>query len=89
MVKGLEKLIDVKIKPLLEEAMHKNLGVTVAEIEDDPVKCLLFPNALHLLRKKMYVRPIILVRNWLVHQQQFRDGNLAHLTCEDCGPNGV
>ena len=35
MVKGLEKLIDAKVKPLLEEAMHKNLGVTVSEIELD------------------------------------------------------
>lgn len=35
MVKGLEKLIDVKIKPLIEEAMHKSLGVTVSEIEQD------------------------------------------------------
>lgn len=35
MVKGLEKLIDVKIKPLIEEAMHKSLGVTISEIEQD------------------------------------------------------
>jgi len=35
MVKGLEKLIDIKIKPLIEEAMHKSLGVTVSEIEQD------------------------------------------------------
>ncbi|HLF54233.1 MAG TPA: helix-turn-helix domain-containing protein [Candidatus Nanoarchaeia archaeon] len=35
MIKGLEKLIDVKIKPLLEEAMQKSLGITVAELETD------------------------------------------------------
>lgn len=31
----LEKLIDKKIKPLVEEAMQKHLGITISEIEDD------------------------------------------------------
>ena len=31
----LEKVIEVKIKPLLGEAMHKALGITVSEIEGD------------------------------------------------------
>ncbi len=31
----LERLVDEKIKPLLEEAMHKNLGITINELELD------------------------------------------------------
>lgn len=31
----LEKLIDAKVKPIVEEAMQKHLGVTVSEIEQD------------------------------------------------------
>lgn len=31
----LEQLIDNKVKPLLDEAMQKNLGITVAELETD------------------------------------------------------
>ncbi len=31
----LEKLIDKKIKPLVEEAMQKHLGITISEIEED------------------------------------------------------
>lgn len=31
----LEHIIDQKIKPLLETAMHKNLGITIAELETD------------------------------------------------------
>jgi DNA-binding NtrC family response regulator len=35
MVGELEKLIEDKIKPMLEEAMQKNLGITVSELETD------------------------------------------------------
>ncbi len=35
MVGALEKLIEDKIKPMLEEAMQKNLGITVSELETD------------------------------------------------------
>ena len=35
MVGELEKLVESKIKPLLEEAMQKSLGITVAELETD------------------------------------------------------
>ncbi len=35
MVGELEKLIEDKIKPILEEAMQKNLGITVSELETD------------------------------------------------------
>jgi len=31
----LENLINVKVKPLLDEAMQKNLGITVSELESD------------------------------------------------------
>ncbi|MBS3147305.1 hypothetical protein J4219_00300 [Candidatus Woesearchaeota archaeon] len=31
----LEKLVENKVKPLLEEAMHKNLGITIQELELD------------------------------------------------------
>src|SRR3990170_1926348 len=31
----LEKLVESKIKPMLEEAMQKSLGITVAELETD------------------------------------------------------
>lgn len=35
MVGELEKLIENKVKPMLEEAMQKNLGITVSELETD------------------------------------------------------
>ncbi len=35
MVSELEKLIENKVKPMLEEAMQKNLGITVNELETD------------------------------------------------------
>ena len=35
MTEELEQLIDQKVKPLLDEAMHKNLGITVSELEND------------------------------------------------------
>lgn len=35
MVGELEKLIESKVKPMLEEAMQKNLGITVSELETD------------------------------------------------------
>lgn len=31
----LESLVSIKVKPLLEDAMHRNLGVTITEIESD------------------------------------------------------
>ena len=31
----LEKIIDKKVKPLVEEAMQKHLGITISEIEAD------------------------------------------------------
>jgi len=31
----LEKIVESKVKPLLEEAMHKNLGITITELETD------------------------------------------------------
>ncbi len=34
-MKELEKLVDSKVKPLLEQAMHEKLGVTIAELETD------------------------------------------------------
>lgn len=35
MVGELEKLIESKVKPMIEEAMQKNLGITVSELESD------------------------------------------------------
>ena len=35
MVGELEKLVESKIKPMLEQAMQKSLGITVAELESD------------------------------------------------------
>ncbi len=35
MADELEKLVESKIKPMLEEAMQKSLGITVAELETD------------------------------------------------------
>lgn len=35
MKSALEQLLDSKVKPMLEEAMHKNLGITVPELETD------------------------------------------------------
>lgn len=34
-MKELEKLVDSRVKPLLEQAMHEKLGVTIAELETD------------------------------------------------------
>lgn len=31
----LERLVEIKVKPMLEEAMQKSLGITVAELETD------------------------------------------------------
>lgn len=33
--KALEKLVESKVKPILEQAMQKNLGITVSELETD------------------------------------------------------
>lgn len=35
MSRELERIVEAKIKPMLEEAMHKKLGITVAELETD------------------------------------------------------
>lgn len=34
-MKELEKIVDVKVKPLLDKAMQKSLGLTISEIETD------------------------------------------------------